>query len=188
MRLFVGIPLAPDTVNSLQKLSARLRAGQDGLRWTPPEAWHVTLQFLGETTTEQYACLLPALQKIEAAPLRITLDAVSTFERAGVIIVTVALSSALLALQGAVTRATTPCGFVPEARPYAPHITLARVRRGSRFRPHFVLQQSMREPLRLPGFVAREFLLYESFPEKGGAHYAVRERFLLAESANRTAN
>ncbi|MGA8041987.1 MAG: RNA 2',3'-cyclic phosphodiesterase, partial [Terracidiphilus sp.] len=147
MRLFVGIPVAPATERALHHLAARLRAGQDGLRWTPSESWHVTLQFLGETTAEQGSCIIGALREIKAMPVKIALERVASFERAGTVTVTVALTGSLRALQSAVTRASSQCGFVPEERPFSPHITLARVERGARFRPHGVLQEAMQRPL-----------------------------------------
>ncbi len=53
MRLFVGIALADAVVRELESVVARLRSSDSGLRWTEPDSWHITLQFLGNTTPEQ---------------------------------------------------------------------------------------------------------------------------------------
>jgi 2'-5' RNA ligase len=48
MRAFVAlIPPAP-ALAELAEAVAPLRAAHPGLRWTPPEQWHLTLAFLGE--------------------------------------------------------------------------------------------------------------------------------------------
>ena len=45
MRLFAGIPLAAAVIDELSAISIRLRSNDDGLRWSAPESWHITLQF-----------------------------------------------------------------------------------------------------------------------------------------------
>ncbi len=183
MRLFVGIPLTPSVTRALQERTAYLRVGQEDLRWTAPESWHITLQFLGEATDDRCACVLAELRKIDAQPVRIALGGLLCFERVGVVAAGVELTASLSALQRSVVLATSRCGFVPESRPYAPHITLARARRGSRLRAHGELQQALRAPHRLPAFEAREFLLYESLLGGAGARYQVRGHFALGASA-----
>lgn len=183
MRLFVGIPVAAATVLALQELTSGLHAGEDGLRWLPPESWHITLQFLGETSDERFACLRDSLQAIKARRLTIDFAGITTFERVGVVAVAVASTGDLVALHRCVTQATARCGFVAEPRPYAPHLTLARARRGVRLRSHHSLQRAMRSRIALPGYTAHEILLYQSHPGTGGARYEVRARFPLEESA-----
>src|SRR3954447_22204073 len=126
MRLFVGIPLASGVVDELTRLVARLRREDDGLRWSTPESWHITLQFLGASTRDQYECTLARLREIHLASVPIRLDAPGFFERAGVFFAGVHPSTALTALERHVVAATTLCGFIPEMRPYHPHVTLAR--------------------------------------------------------------
>jgi 2'-5' RNA ligase len=111
-------------------------------------------------------------------PLPVRLDGLGFFDRAGVFLATIRVSPALLLLQQRVTAATEPCGFIPEARPYQPHITLARSSRGQR-EGILALKDKMRRQPEFTGFVADEFLLYESFLGPGGSRYEVRARFPL---------
>jgi RNA 2',3'-cyclic 3'-phosphodiesterase len=67
MRLFVGIPLAPAVVEELSAIALRLQAKDDGLRWSAPESWHITLQFLGNTA--EYECIVARLHELRAAPV-----------------------------------------------------------------------------------------------------------------------
>jgi 2'-5' RNA ligase len=177
MRLFIGIPLAAAVIYELRTASARLRSNADGLRWTAPESWHVTLQFLGNTSPEQYACVVASLRTLHSPPVPVCLEDLDCFERAGVLIARVRLTPELLSLQEHITAATQPCGFVPETRPFQPHITLAR---GKGQQHHFDnLKAKIRRPTNFTRFAAREFLLYESFLSPAGSRYQVRERFPL---------
>lgn len=177
MRLFVGIALEDGVAERLKRLTGALRRADDGLRWSAPEAWHVTLQFLGGATEAQYACLAERLRTVEAGPVTVRLSGTGTFERAGVFFAEVEVSPELTALAQDVAAATARCGFVPEERPYHPHITLARRRDAQGAKR---LRELGRVPAELQaGFVAQEFLLYESRPAAGGSEYIVRERFSL---------
>ncbi len=157
----------------------RHRLKEDGLRWSTPESWHITLQFLGNTSETQYECVVARLRELQVAPVPIELDELGFFDRAGIFFVGVALTPELLALQKKVTASTIPCGFVPEDRPYRPHITLAR----SKGRRNAVgleeLKAKVRRPPKFDHFMAEEFLLYESFTWPTGSQYEARERFRL---------
>lgn len=177
MRLFIGIPLASVVVNELAALTAGLQSPNDGLRWSREEGWHITLQFLGQTSAEQYVCVAAALRGIRHAPFDIQLEAPGFFDRSGVFFVGVGLSPELTGLQELIVAATRPCGFVPEDRPYHPHITLAREKGGHKSLRK--LKSSVPPDVQLSRFHAREFLLYQSFPGPGGSRYEVRQRFAL---------
>jgi 2'-5' RNA ligase len=178
MRLFVGIPLAETMRSELERLVAHAKPKLPGDRWSAPDSWHITLQFLGSTRPEQYPQLVTQLHTIHAPAVSIQLGALGLFDRAGVFFIDVLVSPQLAALQQKVTLATAPCGFLADARPYHPHITLARlkggIRQGSRNLPG-----GLPDRQRFPGFLAGEFHLYESFLSPAGARYEVRERFPL---------
>jgi 2'-5' RNA ligase len=177
MRLFIGIPLAAAVVDELMLLVAQLKAPNDGLRWSAEAGWHITLQFLGSTSAGQYECVTAGLRRIRCKAFEIQLESPGFFDRAGVFFAGVRLSSELTGLQQQVVAATKPCGFVPEDRPYHPHITLAREKSGR----HALraLKSTLKGETQFSGFEANEFLLYESFPGPGGSRYEVRERFAL---------
>jgi 2'-5' RNA ligase len=183
MRLFVAIPLAASVIGELSAISARLRSREDGLRWTAPESWHITLQFLGNSSQEQCECVVARLRQLHLPPTSIRLEKLGFFDHAGVFLATVMLSPELMLLQQRVTATTEPCGFIPEARPFQPHITLARNRdKGSRQSLRKLkaeLEARASRPPKFTGFLAGEFLLYESFLGAGGSRYEVRERFAL---------
>ena len=180
MRLFIGIPLAALVIEELSAICQRLRSDRDGLRWSLPESWHITLQFLGETPVQKYDRLLPRLCDIRSAGISVGLEGLDFFDRAGVFFAGVDVSPELALLQRRVTATTALCGFVADVRPYHPHVTLARVkgdRRGHSLRE--LKSKAGRDP-RFTRFMANEFLLYEAFLSPAGSRYEVRERFIFA--------
>ncbi|HUX28878.1 MAG TPA: RNA 2',3'-cyclic phosphodiesterase [Terracidiphilus sp.] len=179
MRLFVGIPLEAAVIDELSAISARLRSRQDGLRWAAPESWHITLQFLGNASPEQYLCLAARLNELRSPPVPIRLDALDFFDRAGIFNASVRLSPELLTLQERVVVATAQCGYPAETRPYQPHITLARGKREGRGEGFRELKNKIPRQPAFTRFVTEEFLLYESLLSPSGSRYEVRHRFQL---------
>jgi 2'-5' RNA ligase len=179
MRLFVGIALPPEVVEALERLSRSLRSADEGLRWTSPETWHITLQFLGEAPVEQYECVVQRLAAIRAPEIPVWLSGTGIFDRAGVFWAGVTVSPELRLLEKAVRAASSGCGFISEDRPYHPHVTLARAKGDDRVRILRALQSRVEQPVAFPRFTASEFLLYESFLGPGGARHEVRDRFRL---------
>jgi 2'-5' RNA ligase len=187
MRLFIAIPLAAATasdvaaeVHRLQS-SSRNAAASGNTRWSAPDSWHITLQFLGRTMPEQYDCVVGRLRELHHASVPIQLGPVGTFPRAGVLLVGVQIRPGLTTLQQSVIAATSPCGFLPEQRPYHPHITIAR-RKGKgkgRDRDFRNLQLRPDPPPNFTSFTAQSFVLYESLPTPEGSRYEIRERFPL---------
>ncbi len=179
MRLFVGISLADAVHGELAAVVARLRPRAGNLRWTAPESWHITLQFLGEVRPDKYECVAARLGEVRGAPVPVRLEALGTFDRAGIVHAGVEVTEELALLQQRVMASTAQCGFAPDTRPFHPHITLARSKgrqRGFRVDTFGSLLEGA--PAFTP-FVALEFLLYESFLGASGSRYEVRARFKL---------
>jgi 2'-5' RNA ligase len=182
LRLFIGIPLAAATTNDVAAAVRQLRLqakDQSSLRWSAPESWHITLQFLGSSSPQQYECVAAHLRDLHYAPLQVQLGALGTFDPAGVLFVDVRVTPQLLALQQAVTGFTAPCGFIAEDRPYHPHITLVRRKGRSGGRELRDLKSQIRFQPSLSSFRAESFHLYESIPTPEGPRYEIRERFPL---------
>jgi 2'-5' RNA ligase len=176
MRLFVGVPLPAEVIGELSAISMRLRSSDDGLRWSTPESWHITVQFLGNTP--EYECTVARLRELRSPAVAIQLEGLGFFERAGIFFAGVRLTPQLATLQEHVTAATGLCGFVPETRPYHPHITLARAK--SKGQGLEGLKTRIRRQPGFTGFVAGQFVLYESVATPTGSHYEIRDRFSLA--------
>src|ERR1700730_7523342 len=97
MRLFVGIPLTAAVIEELSATSMRLQSNADGLRWSAPESWHITLQFLGNTP--QYECIVSRLHDLRSPAFPIQLEGLGFFERAGVFFAGVKLTHEIEPMQ-----------------------------------------------------------------------------------------
>jgi 2'-5' RNA ligase len=177
MRLFTAVPLPDVVIAELSAVSLRLQSNGDGLRWSAPESWHITLQFVGDTYKEHYECVVSRLRAVSLPPVPVQLEGLGIFDRTGVLHAGVAIAPELLLLQRRITASTEACGFVPEARTFQPHITIARSK--DRGQGLAGLKARMRVQPRFTRFIAEEFLLYESFLGPAGARHEVRERFPL---------
>jgi 2'-5' RNA ligase len=184
-RLFVALDLPEDAREALAAWGREV-AAPDGaerrLRLIPADALHVTLCFLGwrdEGQAEEIAALaLGAVGESVAAP-RLALGEAAWLppRRPRVLAVDLAdEDGALVRLQARVSDALAArAAFVPEKRPFRPHVTVARVPRGAR-------SGGREEPappplLRFPGAAVT---LYRSRLSRSGAHYEPLARAELA--------
>jgi 2'-5' RNA ligase len=165
-RLFVAV-WPPAEV--LDRVAALARPEVTGLRWTGPEQWHVTLRFMGRI--DDVAVAADALGAARAGAAEAVLGpAVGRF---GQRVLHVPVSG-LEEVAEAVVTATASLGQPPEERPFAGHLTLARVARGARVD----LRRLAGAPVtgRWP---VREVCLVESRLSPAGARYQVLERVAL---------
>jgi 2'-5' RNA ligase len=177
MRLFVGLAVDEAVKGTLERLTLRMRAKDDGLRWSTPDQWHVTLVFLGEVGDDARAKLVRELGVVRQPGLTLRMERLGVFERAGILHAEVEVSAELLRLYGAVAAAVRRVGLNVEERPYRAHVTLARSRNREGGKTIALLRHSAEQQRLSVRWQAAEFLLYESQLSPGGSRYVVRERF-----------
>jgi 2'-5' RNA ligase len=118
-RLFVAVWPPPAFAERLASLP---RPEQRGVRWTPPENWHVTLRFLGEADPEEVGTRLDGAA---LAPTTATLGPVVQRLGRGLVVVPV---TGLDQLAAAVAEVTSDIGQPIGDRGFRGHLTLARFR------------------------------------------------------------
>lgn len=124
----------PPTVRAvLTDRVAPLRQRYRTVRWTPPGNWHLTLAFLGETSTGDRLRAQIALRATARAahPCAITID--GRLGRFGDRVLWAAVATPdgrLPVLARAVSAALRGAGLAIDDRPFRAHLTLARARRG----------------------------------------------------------
>ena len=126
MRLFVGLGLP----FALREALASLRHGLTGARWVPPENYHLTLRFLGETPNHVAEEVDHALAALRARAFPLALGGTGVFERNGrlsTLWVGVDRVPALDHLQNKIATALQRAGLPAERRRFQPHVSLARV-------------------------------------------------------------
>jgi 2'-5' RNA ligase len=122
-KLFIAVDLPAYVTAELALLQPPRTAG---VRLARPGQMHLTLHYLGRAGVERTAA---ALEAVEAPAFPLTFEGMGRFPSAGGAVTLwagVVGSPALLGLHGAVADALAGEGFRPEARPYHPHVTLAR--------------------------------------------------------------
>ena len=136
MRTFFAVPVDPEWASAAEGLAARLRAESPRASWTRPEAWHLTLKFLGEVSEEDAArfgddvAAACAQARPGALPTSGSL-VLPPRGRARVLAAGFAPSEsgdALGELARAADAAAERIGVERERRPFRPHVTLARIR------------------------------------------------------------
>ena len=180
MRLFAALPLPPSAIRRLSGLRLRLATPSDGLRWSSPEQWHITLKFFGDVSPATAACLRRELESSRLSTAEVQLDGLGLFASKGILHVSVASSGSLEELQAQVLHVGSACGIPPEARPFRPHITLARSkgRVGAATLDRLSASDSLKFGAELR-WAAEECLLLESTLRPDGAEYTVYARLGL---------
>jgi len=184
LRLFVAVVPPDDVRAALTSIQDALtRAGGD-VKWVEPENIHVTLKFLGEVTVERAAEVRAALCTIAAPAFVMGTGDTGAFPPRGkprVVWIGLEDSGPLVALQAAVERVLQPLGFPGEDRPFAPHLTVGRVRS-----PKGVegLQNAIRDTRAArQQWAVQSFTLMESRLSTRGPTYLHVEDFPLGEPA-----
>jgi 2'-5' RNA ligase len=171
-RLFLAVSL-PSEVRTILAEHLGLLPGKP----VPPANWHLTVRFLGNTGTVLEEKVTAALDQAGlGGSFEIGLGEMGAFPkpaRATVLWLAIARGEGSLAqlheiVEGEVVRA----GFEPEERPFAPHLTLSRIRPHQDVRPLIAAYQPI--PLR---WRATDLVLFQS--RAGGRVYEPVETFPL---------
>jgi 2'-5' RNA ligase len=134
--LFLAVDPPPAAIADLTRALAPLLGVPGAPRWTPPERWHVTLQFLGEVPAHTGGRLRDLLAPAVAAapPMTLQVAGAGTFgsrRRPAVLWAGLAGDVApLTALADRLGAAVRTAGISTEERPFRAHLTLGRWRPG----------------------------------------------------------
>ncbi|WP_456288372.1 RNA 2',3'-cyclic phosphodiesterase [Paenibacillus sp. AK002] len=136
-RLFVAVRLPSEVSSRIQDWTETLRKQANFKKWVHPQDYHITLQFLGDTPSHRIAELTGALQEVakERKPFKLSLYDAGVFGASGsprILWAGVGGDlNALAELQQSVVLRMESFGFVPEERPFRPHITVGRKFQGN---------------------------------------------------------
>ena len=188
VRCFIAIKLPGfDTLRRvLKELSAMGRA----LKTVDPQHLHVTLKFLGQTDLK----LVPEVQSLlkraaqARGPCVLTVTGIGVFphaERPNVVWAGLDGAQTLVDLAADLESGLEPLGFARENRPFAPHLTLARVK----FRPPESLRELLSRHAKTQFGTATidHVELIRSEPGPDGSRYTVLAATPLAAGKTSTA-
>jgi RNA 2',3'-cyclic 3'-phosphodiesterase len=124
MRLFIAVPLPEEIRTHLHLLCG----GLPGMKWVPPENFHISLRFIGEVDGGVFDDVDAALTGVHAPRFSLALSGVGHFGngRIRVLWAGVAKKPALQHLHDKVESAVVRAGLPPDGQKFTPHITLAR--------------------------------------------------------------
>ncbi|MDH5671438.1 MAG: RNA 2',3'-cyclic phosphodiesterase [Myxococcales bacterium] len=174
-RLFVAVAIEPSLASELSSAlqqRARAVAMPRSLRWLAPDTLHFTLKFLGATESERVEAIGRACGRAceDVAAFELSLEGLGAFpsaRRARVLWVGVGRGGReLCELAGRVERELETCGFAAEERPYAPHLSVARLRQPADLRRSLVAFEL--EPRRQR---VSQLSLFRSHLSQHGARY-----------------
>jgi len=186
MRLFVAINLPPDLRTSLWAATGDLRKAGLPVRWVGAAQLHLTMSFLGEVSERQSAQVLEAVRiaASRGGPIALHVHGVGAFpslRNPRVVWIGLQATPELAELHERLAGRLEEAGFDRDGRPFHPHVTLGRIKRG-------VHRSELRELEPLAGsvrfqdsFSAETVDLMRSQLGSGGARYSVVSAASLGE-------
>ncbi|MCU4655085.1 RNA 2',3'-cyclic phosphodiesterase [Roseibacterium sp. SDUM158016] len=175
MRAFLALTVPEDTADAMARVQSRLPTG----RAVPEENLHLTLAFLGDVPETVLTALDEELSAIRLPPARVDFLGLGTFaemER-GLIFAEVRPDPDLAALQSKVERIARLAGADLPRRRFRPHVTLMRANRQPKGEARDRMALALGMPVEIPGFVARDLVLYASTLGPAGARHDELARY-----------
>ncbi|MGH7482939.1 MAG: RNA 2',3'-cyclic phosphodiesterase [Longimicrobiales bacterium] len=186
MRLFVALNLPTAERKRLHKAARPLRDSELPIRWLEPDAYHLTLKFLGEVLPENAARVQAAARAIAAKTSRFPVEiegfgAFPSVRRPRVIWAGVHALPELRALKHDLEWELASLGFERELRAFHPHITIGRTATDSRA-GEFRALESLAADLHYESQVQPTTVdLMQSRLSPAGASYTVVAKMSLGE-------
>jgi 2'-5' RNA ligase len=186
IRSFIAVPMSQEVNLLVGRIEDQLREVGADVKWVTPDNVHVTLKFLGNIVETDVAGLTDVLGKglAESAAFDVALAGVGTFPQGRKLprVVWVGLEEGKEALSDTAVKVEAACtslGFEGEDRPFKPHLTIGRVRRGSPYLKELAARAAQLEFNPLKVHVDRVNLMRSKLSPKGPT-YTVLNSFTLA--------
>jgi 2'-5' RNA ligase len=177
LRLFVALPLPDSVKRSLEPLAR----GLGDVRWLTPDQQHLTLRFIGEVDNGRLDEVAEALALVQGWPFEVRLEGLGHFPPRGeprVLWVGIEKNPDLKSLKRRIDRALADVGLPPEARKFAPHVTLARIR-GPLSHDRLATYLMRHSLYRSERFPVSDFHLYSSWLKPAGAEHQLEASYEL---------
>jgi 2'-5' RNA ligase len=177
IRAFLAIDLPASLRPVLSRAQEELKKSGADVKWVPPGNIHLTLKFFGNITEPQVEAISQAAARVAAGqvPFTLTLTGAGAFPSPkNPRVVWLGVGGDLNVIRDFHRRLETAfveLGFPPEDRPFAPHLTLGRVRspRGRLVLVHCLTQ--LPPPSETAAFLVQEIILFRSNLSPQGATY-----------------
>jgi len=176
-RVFVAVPVSDDVRALMGDVAEALAPRGWPVKWVRPELAHLTLKFYGSIEADRLPELSSRLARVAegARPLRMRTTTVGAFPSASrPRVLWLGLAGDVAPLATLATRVeAASAGFgKPENRPFAPHVTLARLREGASAPADFAVAATALD-LTPVSFAIDRLQLVRSVLGPGGPAYTV---------------
>ena len=133
VRAFLAIPLSGDLKTALQRLQSDLKARNSEVRWSRLDNLHLTLHFFGEIHQENLEKIMASMLSVSNRhkPFQVNVTGLGAFpnvRRPRVVWLGLTPQHPLRQLHQDCQTSLQAAGIVTDSRPYAPHLTIGRVR------------------------------------------------------------
>jgi 2'-5' RNA ligase len=183
MRLFVALDLTVALREAIAQFCAKIRPALLDARWVRPEAIHVTLKFIGETSEDRVALIGKALSTVHsAAPVEMEFRGVGFFpdaRRPRIFWAGIKASPNLLEIVTEIELRLERLGVARKSRVFQPHLTLARIEKTSGLDRMRAALREAGEP-QFGAVRTNEMHLMRSELGRGGARYTKLETYVFA--------
>ncbi len=176
-RLFIAVPI-PDNVKNI--ITERY-SGIQRVKWMDRENLHITLEFLGDISSDDYYKIIEVLKEISFNSFNLSLKDIGTFSKRGKIgTVWVGLNdnTHLIELNSIIKNRLNRAGLHIKTGHYRPHITIARLRKGCR-EDEIISFLKYNHNFSSHIFEVKNFKLYSSTIYPEGSRYKIEEIFTL---------
>jgi len=176
-RLFVALELPEHVVRGVAEWGREAFGSVDELRLVRPESLHVTLVFLGYHPEREIDRIAEVSFGANGEKFELTPTGAVPVPRSRPRLFALGLEDggALVEWQGGLSARLGAAGlYEPEQRPFWPHVTLARVKRGAR--PSRGLELPALPPELAQPFTASQVTLFRSTLKPSGAVYEALAR------------
>jgi 2'-5' RNA ligase len=179
VRAFFGLPVPEAQRKQLDVYLAACAAKAPEFRWTPASNLHLTVRFIGHVERLVVEGIADRLADVRLAGFELKLGEAGTFKRGRLVrVVWLQVRAGMEPARELAALVEAECSraeLVPEARPFQPHLTLAR----ARARDGAVLP-SLLAPPELQSWHADELILYSSHMGRAGSVYEPLRRLRLS--------
>jgi len=134
MRAFIAIELSPEIKDSLEQVQSHLKYSEADVKWIDTGNIHLTLKFLGDITEENCEKIRSIIDEIgrSVKPFEISIKDIGAFPNMNYPrVIWIGLDKGAAeskALAAKISEEALKIGFQKEPRPFAPHLTIGRVR------------------------------------------------------------
>ena len=184
LRLFFAVWPPEELRERLWQALSPLRRSRPGVRWVPPDRFHITLRFLGDVSERMVSSLTGAADVLAPEPpFRVEITGTGVFPPHGnpARIYWVGVTAApIMRIRSLLDAALAREGMARERRAFTPHLTVGRARPGRhRMESSGAPSGPAAAALAGEGFTVNALHLVRSELFPGGPRYANIHRVLL---------